>query len=77
MSTDENGREETQPDDQRPHAWYDDDFCSGGDLLVGTGTTQTSCPVCGEMMDVDEDGHLFKHRPRIPEGTREVPNPPQ
>ena len=77
MSIDENGREATPLDDDRPHEWYDDEFCSGGDRFVGTGKTQIPCPVCGEMMDVDDSGHLFKHRPRIPKGTREVPNPPQ
>jgi hypothetical protein len=48
------------------HPWYDDDFCKGGDVFVGTERQQVACPVCGEMMDVDEEGHLFKHRPRIP-----------
>ena len=48
------------------HEWYDDAFCSGGGTLVGTEHTQVACPVCGELMDVDSDGYLFKHRPRIP-----------
>jgi len=50
----------------RSHQWYDDDFCSGGGTFVGEGQQQVACPVCGEMMDVDEEGRLFKHRPRIP-----------
>lgn len=49
-----------------PHAWYDDDFCSGGGRFVGKDQAQVPCPVCGEMMDVDHEGNLFKHRPRIP-----------
>ena len=52
--------------DGHTHAWYDDDFCSGGGRLVGIGAAQIACPVCGEMMDVDAEGYLFKHRPRIP-----------
>ena len=48
------------------HPWYDDDFCSGGGKFVGKGQSQVACPVCGEMMDVDDDGNLFKHRPHIP-----------
>lgn len=51
---------------ERPHEWYDDDFCTGGGAFVGMGEPKVACPVCGEMMDVDEDGRLFKHRPRIP-----------
>ena len=54
------------------HPWYDDDFCKGGGLLVGEGKTQVACPVCGETMDVDGEGRLFKHRPRIPKDVREV-----
>jgi hypothetical protein len=64
---------EAKPNEQRSpagenhsHAWYDDDFCSGGGMFVGEGKPQVVCPVCGETMDVDEDGNLFKHRPRIP-----------
>lgn len=52
--------------ENRPHEWYDDDFCSGGGSFVGKGKSQIVCPVCGETMDVDEEGYLFKHRPRIP-----------
>jgi hypothetical protein len=48
------------------HAWYDDDFCPGGGRFVGETASQVACPVCGEMMDVDEHGNLFKHRPHIP-----------
>jgi hypothetical protein len=51
-------------DSHRP--WYDDDFCPGGGRFVGGDEAQVPCPVCGEMMDVDEHGNLFKHRPRIP-----------
>lgn len=59
--------EEKSPlSDDRPHEWYDDDFCSGGGKFVGKDEKQTVCPVCGEVMDVDEDGYMFKHRPRIP-----------
>ena len=65
-----------KPDDElspsaegHPHQWYDDDFCSGGGRFMGEGQTQVACPVCGEMMDVDADGYLFKHRPRIPKST--------
>ena len=50
----------------RSHQWYDDDFCSGGGTFIGEGQTVVACPVCGEMMDVDDEGRLFKHRPRIP-----------
>ena len=50
----------------RSRQWYDDDFCSGGGTFVGEGQPKVVCPVCGEMMDVDEEGRLFKHRPRIP-----------
>jgi len=57
---------ETPDTGAHAHPWYDDDFCSGGDVFVGTDQPQVACPVCGEMMDVDESGHLFKHRPRIP-----------
>jgi hypothetical protein len=66
VNTDEDDRDDAALDDDRPHEWYDDDFCSGGDAFVGTGKPKVACPVCGEIMDVDEEGHLFKHRPRIP-----------
>jgi len=61
---------EPPAENSHPHAWYDDDFCSGGGRYVGKGQAQVPCPVCGEMMDVDEEGNLFKHRPRIPKETR-------
>jgi hypothetical protein len=48
------------------HQWYDEDFCPGGGRFVGLASPQVACPVCGEMMDVDEHGDLFKHRPHIP-----------
>ena len=55
--------------DGHAHAWYDDEFCSGGGTFIGEGQSQVACPVCSEMMDVDADGYLFKHRPRIPKST--------
>ena len=51
------------------HQWYDDDFCPGGGRFIGEGQKMVACPVCGEQMDVDADGYLFKHRPRIPKST--------
>jgi hypothetical protein len=57
---------ESAPLEGNAHPWYDDDFCKGGGMLVGDEKTQVACPVCGEMMDVDGEGRLFKHRPRIP-----------
>ena len=70
MTDDSNGLNRPTADEGRAHPWYDDDFCSGGGTWVGEGISQSACPVCGEMMDVDEEGHLFKHRPRIPKNTR-------
>jgi hypothetical protein len=55
---------------ERPREWYDDDFCPGGGKIVGKDHGSAVCPVCGEVMDVDEDGYLFKHRPRIPGNPR-------
>lgn len=54
---------------EHPHEWYDDDFCAGGGAFVGKGKPQVVCPICGESMDVDDEGYLFKHRPRIPGNT--------
>jgi hypothetical protein len=51
---------------EHSHQWYDDDFCPGGGTFVGKDQTTVACPMCGEMMDVDHEGRLFKHRPRIP-----------
>ena len=59
-------------DEKRSHEWYDDEFCRGGGALVGRTKSQVACPVCGELMDVDKEGYLFKHRPRIPKDVREV-----
>ena len=61
--------DESTPLEGQAHPWYDDDFCTGGGLLVGEGKAQVACPVCGEMMDVDDEGRLFKHRPRIPKNS--------
>lgn len=66
MTENATGGEKFSADDDRSHQWYDDDFCAGGGTFVGEGQSQVACPVCGEMMDVDEEGYLFKHRPRIP-----------
>lgn len=64
--------ERSRAGEERTHEWYDDEFCSGGGTLVGPGKSQVACPVCGEMMDVDKEGYLFKHRPRIPKDAREI-----
>lgn len=60
------GQAESLPSNDHPHPWYDDDFCPGGGAFVGKEKPLVACPTCGEMMDVDEEGCLFKHRPRIP-----------
>ena len=64
--------ERSPASENRSHEWYDDEFCRGGGTLVGRGASQVACPVCGEMMDVDKEGYLFKHRPRIPKDVREI-----
>ena len=69
MTEGETDRHESVASDDRSHQWYDDDFCAGGGTFVGKEKPLVACPVCGEMMDVDEEGRLFKHRPRIPKNT--------
>ena len=64
--SDYEGTTESPHAEGRSHPWYDDDFCEGGGKFVGTDESQVACPVCGEVMDVDEEGNLFKHRPHIP-----------
>ena len=59
-------QEKSPSSEDRPREWYDDEFCPGGGKFVGKGEKQVVCPVCAEVMDVDEDGYMFKHRPRIP-----------
>ena len=61
--------EPSASEEAHPHQWYDDDFCKGGGTFIGEGQTSVACPGCGEQMDVDADGYLFKHRPRIPKST--------
>ena len=52
--------------EDRPHEWYDDEFCPGGGAFVGLESPKATCPKCGESIDVNEAGYLFKHRPHIP-----------